>query len=388
MTRWSYLGVELGSGEVLEALPLTGVKLSRQLDGHGSLSGTLSLKGRPQAKCDRLVDAIDAGRRAIYAIADGQPQWGGMSWADPDQDGDVIAVTAGEWGSYFAKRVLRESLTFTGADQLDIARALLDSAQAVPGGDMGIVSDPAVLSGVARDRSYLPGDLPVIGELLTNLGNVNNGFDWAWPVEWADRTHLRGRLLLGYPRLGILDDEDVQYAVTLRRARSIGMDRSAADMATTSWAVGKPANDGDPTPVLTATDPALLDGGYAVLDRVERYQDVTDLTTLQAHADADQQAAGGPLVAIKATVPITDVLAGHVGLGDPVKAERYGKRDGTAGFVAVMRCTGYELDPKAATAALTLSPRVTLGGRVPDRPDDVDRIARLNREVRMLTVSR
>jgi hypothetical protein len=385
MAQWTYVGVETSTGKILADLPIKGARPSRVLNGHGSLSGTIDLRGvtRP----DDVVDAVDGGRRAIYALVDGVPVWGGPSWADPDDGADVISVSAGEWGSYFARRKLRADLTYTGVDQLVIARGLIGSAQSEPFGNVGVTYDTAPTSGVLRDRTYLAGDNPVVGELLADLGNVDGGFDWAWPVEWADSTHLRGRLELGYPRIG-LADADAQYVLTLGEARSITLDRSAADMATTSWAVGKPENDGDPVPVASAEDTALLDAGYPLLDRIERYQDVSDTGTLLEHAVADQQAAGGALVSVQAEVPIGDVLGGAVGLGDPVRVERFTRRDGPDGLLLTLRCTGYELDPEGGVASLTLSPRVATGGRVPRREDVAARLARINREVRLLTVSR
>lgn len=390
MTAWEYVGVEVSTGQVLATLPVrTDVKFTRALNGYGSFSGTVPLRGRNADRRRDMLDAVDCGRRAIYALADGQPVWGGICWTDPDQGDDAVQVTATEWGGYYAKTPLAfhapSRLAFTGADQLHIAREIIKTVAEIDGGDVLVAIDETVVSGVTRDRTYLAGDLPVAGELLANLGNVDNGFDWAWPAEWADPTHLRGRLLLGHPRLGA---EDAAYVVEAPgRSRAVSMSRGATDMATTAFAVGKPANDGDPTPIASATDPALVAAGYPYLARVERYQDVTDTGTLQEHADADQKAYGGPLAEVAAAVPLADVLDGSVNLGDPVRVELATLRH-PDGFIAEMRCTEIEFDPTRGVAGLTLSPRVEIGGRVPRREDEDARQARLSREVRLLSVSR
>jgi hypothetical protein len=334
--------------------------------------------------------------------------------------------------------LLLRGRTYAATDQLDIARDLIRTAQAEPGGGTIRVALGSEASGVLRDRSYLAGDMPVVGELLAQLGAVAGGFDLAWPVELGPDGLPRGRLLLGYPRLGTIEP-----AFVVDLPRSISFSRDATALAVTSYAVGaKPAAVGDvqpPTPVASATDPALLDAGLLPLSKVTAYSTVTDPTTLQGHADADQQAAGGTLQTVKVTVSMGRVLGNGVQPGDPVLCYFTGPRfpnpsdvepvpgqdpvtsvvttgdayadlyadlyagaltsvttPGTPatpggsrgpGYSAVLRITAMDYDPGAGTVDLTLAPRVTQGGRIPTAATDAATLARLSRQLRQLATS-
>lgn len=394
--RWSYVGVDLKSGAVLEALPLSGVQFSRVLKGYGSFSGTLDLRScATQARCDELVGAIDPGRRCMYALADGQPVMGGPIWSAPDQDGngDVVTVNAAEWGSYWSSVFIRSTVTYTSIDQLAIARALVTAAQAVTGGNV-LTALGSETSGVNRTITYTAGSQPVIAEQIDLLSNMTSGFDYAWPVEWNGST-LRGRMLLGYPQLGTTTESYVAKA-SPGRVRSSTMSVDAATLATSSWAIGATGSGASGLAyVAQATDGTLLSAGYPILDKATAYSDISDTTTLQAHATADQVARGGTLTTVTATIPIVDVLPSvlngvtspaAVGLGDTVRFERHARRDGAAGFVATLRVTQIDYDPQGQLATLTLSPRITVGGRVPTKLDDAAQLAHLQKQVRLLAV--
>lgn len=366
------------TGAVLADLPLSGARFTRALNGSGDLRATLRLAGLDKSRARDLLDAVDGGRRAIYAEADGQLVWGGPAWSDSDDA--PLQVAAKEWGSPLSSMLLLRSRTYTGADQLAIARDLVATAQAEPGGTTIRIALGSEISGVTRDRTYLPGDVPVVGQLLEQLANVDNGFDYAWPVEYDGSGIPRGRLLLGYPRLGAADP-----AITVEMPRSLGFGRDATQLAVTSYAVGQKPTGGGDVPIASATDPALLDAGYLPLHKVKTYSDVSDVATLQAHADADQQAAGGTATSVMATVGMRDVL-GIVNPGDPALCLFQGPRF-PDGFEAVLRITQIDYDPGADTCALTLAPRIAFGGRIPTVEDERSRLARLAREVRTLATA-
>lgn len=429
--QWSYFAGDVLTGQIIADLPLSGVRFTRALNGHGAMTGSLTLSGLPALRRYDLVDAIDPGRRALYAEADGVLQWGGIIWSEGDDN--PVNIQAQEFGSYFGSVVLRRPRAYTAVDQLEIARDLLRTHQAEAGGNVRVALGSET-SGVLRDRSYLPGDMPVVGELFTNLANVENGFDFSWPAEYGPDGLPRARLMLGYPRLG-----STEPAIVVDMPRAIGFTRDASALAVTSWATGAKPVDGSDVPVASSTDPALSDAGYPLLDKVHSYTDVIDPTTLQAHADADQTAAGGTLATVKVTVSIAQVLSNGVQPGDPalcmftgprfpapddreptpageavivttitddVYGDLYGDlyagalvtttTPGTpglpggsrgAGFAAVLRVTAIDYDPPGGTCELTLAPRITFGGKVPTARDDAATNARLTRELRLLSTS-
>lgn len=375
MTVWQYVACDVLTGAELADLPLSSVKLTRQLNGAGPATATLAIGGQSDVVRRVLLDAVDPGRRALYALADGIPVWGGMIWQAPRS---TFALSAAEWGAYFGKVALQADLEQYDADQLDLARALLASAQGQPNGNVRVAVD-STTSGVLRDLALLAGDLPVVGEQLDSLANLDGGFDYAWPVERDAAGLLCGRLRLGYPKLG--RDDALLSIESPGGTRDLpGYELDASGLATTSFAVGAGGV------VASASDPALLAAGYPVLHRIERYSDTADEGDLTAHAVADQQAYGGTLVTITATVGLDVWLSGDLQLGDSVHVELHDYRFPDP-FTGDLRCTAAELDPQAGTAALTLSPRVAVGGRIPRGADADARLAQLDREVRYLAVS-
>jgi hypothetical protein len=77
---------------------------------------------------------------------------------------------------------------------------LVDYAQSLPGGDIGIEYDTR-LSGVKRARSFSKHDQPSVRELLDKLTAVENGFEWRIRCDRAPETGRRRKLLeLDHPR--------------------------------------------------------------------------------------------------------------------------------------------------------------------------------------------
>ena len=378
MIEWAYLAADVQSGIVLAELPLSGVRFGRVLKGHGQLSGDLSLDGLSAGRRRDLLDAIDPGRRALYVAANGKLLWGGIVWKEGSDR--PVQVEAQEWGSYFHRRILRDDATHTQVDQFTIANGLIDDAQLVTGGDVRVALGGDT-SGVLRDRTYLAGDLHVIGERLDELSNVIDGFDYAWPAEYDDNGNPRGRLLLGYPRLG-----SSQPSIVIAMPRAVGFGRDASQLATTAWATGEKPTDGTDVPVATSTDPALITAGYPVLDKVNSYTTVSDAATLQEHADADQAADGGTLVTVQAAVSIDKVLDNGVELGDPALCVFEGPRFPDP-FEEELRIVAMDYDPQRGECSLSLAPRVELGGRLPSSGSEQARLTRLMRAVRQLQTS-
>lgn len=100
-------------------------------------------------------------------------------------------------------------LRFDDVDQADIAWNLIDAYQQRPGGDRGITRGVGQVSGVdGRDVSYEAG--APIGQLITNLSRVINGFDWEISPDlelnmWHDDTRRGGDKVrtLDYGKTGV-----------------------------------------------------------------------------------------------------------------------------------------------------------------------------------------
>lgn len=108
-------------------------------------------------------------------------------------DAHSLAVVAHSYRALLERRLILDdaTLTFTGADQADIAWTLISESQNRPGGYLGIWRD-APDTGVTRDRTYEPGK--TVLEAVDQLSQVQGGFEWRISPERAFH--------VGYPQLG------------------------------------------------------------------------------------------------------------------------------------------------------------------------------------------
>lgn len=378
--EWTMVAQDLLTGNTLEDLPLTGVRFAQVLNGHGGGAGSINLAARSPVARKALIDAVDPGRRACYILVNGQPVHGGPIWTDNDDS--PVKITWAEWGSIFAATTLTQDLVFTTADQLNIARALINAVKTAPGGSTVRVATDLTLSGVMRDRTYLAGDVPVVGGLLARLASTTAGFDYAWPVELDSATQtLQGRFRVGYPKLGV---DEPTIVTDLPRSKSLS--RDATTLATTSFAVGQKPTDGTQIPIASASDPGLIDLGYLPVHKVTAYQDVIPIALLIEHANADQIAAGGTLTSIKTTLSIDKILEEGVQVGDMCRVLLEGPRWPDGGYYD-LRIVSMEYELESNTCALDLTPRIAQGGKIPTTSDRQNILRRLIKEVRLLSTS-
>lgn len=144
------------------------------------------------------------------------PIWAGMIWAvDFDSGSGYVVIRGSEWPHLLKRRRLRSDLGFNQVDQFEIARQLLWHAQAgrtFPA-DLHINpwAGPGGLSGVNRDRGYLAEDRAEIFNLISNLSQVQNGFDWALRPYYRENEDLEFWPDLVYPDASRLSDMVLEY---------------------------------------------------------------------------------------------------------------------------------------------------------------------------------
>lgn len=299
MTPYRLLFCDLRSDRLIDALPVHGLGFDDYIGRTGRLTGTIPLPTPDLAA--RTRRAILPGRTAVWVERGGDIWWGGIVWTlvPSAARGQLTAqIQAGGWESYLHRRILHDTLTAEGVDQFDIVRQLIDYAGAQPGGDIGIEYDAEAVSGVARDRTYLHYDQPAIGELIDQLGAVENGFEW----RIASHRDTAGRrvktLALGYPQIQrgasdiVLDypgpilsyslPQDATTAATTWRSRGASIN---SNQAATSYPLM--------SPLIVADD--LLAAGWPRIDGGSDYTTVERQSTLDAHARADAARARTPV---------------------------------------------------------------------------------------------
>ncbi|MFB7900200.1 hypothetical protein ACFC1B_28215 [Streptomyces xiamenensis] len=321
---WRMLVCDLRSDQVLDVLPVHGLRTEEWIGRTGTLSGTIPVPTPELAA--RVRAAVVPGRTALWVERGREIWWGGILWTAEPQTGErgavTVAVQAATWDSYLSHRKLYDTLTASNTDQYDIARGLIDYAQQTPGGDIGIETG-AEVSGVLRDRTYRRYDLPVIRDLIDNLAAVENGFEWRIG-SYRDTASGRRvkRLQLGHPTIRTGNADIVlSYPGPVMSYRWPHDGTSRAN----AWqSRGASDNTNQAVESLPLMSPLLVDDsdierGWPRLDGSSDYPSVERPTTLAAHARADAAAALTPRTIPQVTVHMGAAPIGPALLGATIR---------------------------------------------------------------------
>jgi hypothetical protein len=306
-TPYRVIICDLRTDQLLDVLPVTGLSFDDYIGKTGTCSGTIEITDTRVAARMRL-NFIPA-RTAVYVQRGSQIWWGGVLWTrTPTVDNRGFAQVqfqASTFESYFDKRQIFDTQTFVGEDQLEIVRKLLDYAQGQNGGDIGVTYDQTY-SYIGRDRTYRSYDLLNIREQIDLLSNVEGGFEWRMRA-YTDSSGARvRRLQLGYPKI-VTSRTDIMLS-SPGKILKYSLPEDGTTVANYWQSRGASTNQDaseESTPLMSARwfYPADLDAGWPRLDGSSDYNTVSELTTLNAHAQADVKRYRKPIV-----IPDIEVL--------------------------------------------------------------------------------
>ncbi|MEU8136573.1 hypothetical protein [Streptodolium elevatio] len=266
-----------------------GLRFGRRIADSEVISGSVTVTERNAAQLRELL----AKKTAVYVYEGKDLQVGGIVW-DPtaawdEHSAEQWQFSAATFESYLNQVVISEDIPpADDVDQLDIARVLVQHMQSDPSAHIGIQLDPLV-SGVLRDRTqYLASANLSYGEALTNLGNVQGGFEWTIDV-WIDPSSGERikYMRFGYPRLGSASAVHVIERSSIKSWREKTVQFGTRYRARGGTPQG--AGTGEQQPIMSDVYAAtgLLDGGWPRIDVVTDYSTVTSIDTLNSHAERD-----------------------------------------------------------------------------------------------------
>lgn len=289
--QYRVLICDLRSDQLLDVLPVSDLSFDDYIGKTGSCSGNIAITDTRIAR--RVRESFIPARTAVYVVRGNSVWWGGVLWTrsiTKDERGYVdVSFQAATFDSYFARRIIYGTVTYTGEDQLSIARKIIEYTQGRYGGDIGVVADNT-LSYITRDRVYTQYDMNVARDLLDDLANLDDGFEWRMRAySGSDGRRVR-HLQLGYPKI-LVGSTDLVLS-SPGKIMSYSLPEDATTVANYWRSRGASTNQdvSQESVPLMSNEYAFnqdLDAGWPRLDGYSDYNTVSDRNTLNSHAIAD-----------------------------------------------------------------------------------------------------
>ncbi|MFC4897916.1 hypothetical protein ACFQVD_26415 [Streptosporangium amethystogenes subsp. fukuiense] len=316
---YRYVFSRLMDGAYLGDLDLENVTFDKRILQPGTFSATIPIPSREVG--DQVAEIIPRGETVLDrgpGVITCQVYRAGEPWGEywitaatisrSGRDTPSIQLRGSTLDAYLLHVELQEELgPFEGLDQIDIARELLYHAQGQPYADLGLVLQGGT-SGTVRDRTYTA-DEATYGQRLTELAQVEGGFEWAINIvagPYGLERHWVWGMPLGTqspaphlfsdgPYSGEIlswgEEIDALRGATRWRARG---DRISTDASTAS------------TPLISTSAEALahLAAGWPRIDKTVTHSTVTEMTTLEGYASYWAATAPGALRVDSVTVAL------------------------------------------------------------------------------------
>jgi hypothetical protein len=291
MTSYRYLFYDVLTNLPKAELPLSGVSYSSILNNAGALTATISAR---HAKATQ--DVISPWNTAIYVEREGAIVWGGILWRANVQSGteeSTLSLGANEFWSYFQEnnnrgRYIRDTKSYTDADQLFIARDIINYAQNTgihgPTASIGVTVGSELTTdggGIQqlRTRTYNSWERQVIGKVVEQLAALDNGFEFFIDCDYAGST-INKVFRLYYPIVPDAPGIRFDYPTNVI---SYTLPIDATKAAKKVDAIG--AGEGIDMAIQTVEDTTLLQ--YPMREATFSYKDVSQADTLLSHATSD-----------------------------------------------------------------------------------------------------
>lgn len=287
---------DLRTGQILEEYLVDDMAWDRPLNDAGTANGTLNLQDADvRASTPRLTCAP---ARSFWMIEwDEVPVWGGVVWTHRySRKARTLKLTAaGLWSLFDHRKALAAlayaqapgaaaDLTWSGISLGTQAKRLVQAALAHTGGNLPIVL-PADVAGTSI-RTYPAYNLSWVGDLLTNLTEVEDGPDIEFAIERdpARESYVRWRMRVGNPLLEQsgdywrFDDSVPESPVT-----DLDVSVDGSKMGSRAWVPG----EGQERDMLLGLqeDDELVAAGYPLLEVEDTtHKTTSDPLTLDLHA--------------------------------------------------------------------------------------------------------
>jgi len=362
-TQYRYLFADLITNAILAELPITGVNFTQQLNTAGTFTGHLLLSGVNSAGLNVAAGTVP-GRTVVYVDRNGTLVWGGIIWnREYNSTTQTLTFQAREFISYFERRRITTTTTYTNIDQLQVAQSIVSNAQGVPYGNIGLVynADPAATStsGVLVARTYYGYEYKTVLSAIQDLSKQTSGFDFKISVYYDGDANPARSFNTYYPRTGVTYSSTNSAAPVFQFPGNVveyDYPEDASAAANTIYALGAGSNEGKLIQI--ASDSTKFASGWALLEDQANYSDITDSTLLAGLASGQITAVSYPPTTLRIVAPPSESPTfGTYNIGDEVRVIIKDNRfpttlDATYRLVALSVTPG-EDGPERVTLTLT-----------------------------------
>jgi len=362
-TSYRYLFADLLTNQVLAELYLTSVQFTQQLNTSGTLSGQILLTDATEVNTN-VINATIPGRTAVYVDRNGTLVWGGIIWhREYDSDSQKIALTAREFLSYFERRRITSDLIYSNIDQITAGQNLINYAQSVANGNIGVVIPTTPPSGVTVSPQYYGYEYKSVYDALLDLsrggstGVGSYGFDFRISVAYDGSGNPVKTLNFGYPRLGTAYSSSSStsplFEFPAGNVISYAYPEDGSLAASIVYGVGAGSNEGKTLASPASASSDWFAAGWPVLEEVVSYIDIRSVNQLSSLAAGQLAAVQYPPTTLKIVAPpYVDPQFGTYQVGDDVRVRIDDDRFPNS------------LDTTYRLVALNVSPGETSGERV------------------------
>lgn len=301
------IAADLLTGTYREEIPFSNITYAHQLNAPGTFTGTIGMRHPKATRAN-----IDPARTLIHVERDGVIVWSGILWACRAQvSGPTLQCDGEGWWSYFKRRLLGVDKTYTNADPAAVAQDLINYAQGVSGGNIG-VSVPATSStaNVVTQTWKAIDDLNV-GTLVEQLAAAPSGFDFAVDVSYvagvptpvfncySPRRGVRMQQVLDLGGNLTAYEQDVDGTVAANQVKLNGSGTGVTALRTVQ---------ADTTQLVS----------YPLLEAASSYTNITNLARLNQQAISDLFQRAAPVVTYPGVLSVSspDTSIGSFRTGD------------------------------------------------------------------------
>ena len=292
---------DLLTGRRILDVPFVSADWSAELNGAGSVKCKVDLRD-PAVRALGLRNSATPGKAFLGAVVGDRFMEAGPVWSRKyDRSDGMLELSAlGLW-SYFDRRTVLPNIgdlpvidpvtgesagyansVWYGLHLGTIGKRLVEQAVTWPDGNVPVVFE-ADKPGT-HERSYVGAELSRVGDMLSNLTEVEDGPDIAFLPEWsADRLGVRWRYVSGDPRLASLGDHLIDASVPVSPVDDLTVDESGSYLGARAWASG--GRSAGASIIARYDDPTLTTAGFPLMERVDSSRSTVQLqATMQAHA--------------------------------------------------------------------------------------------------------